>query len=832
MNDAPPTSPEYDSNNEDLESFQKPRRLPWAKTRGIDAVVKEWRSNGVGRSFVLDETLPPKAPSHAPIPSSLAPCVQEALRKRGITELYSHQAKAVEMGLAKKDFVVATPTASGKSLCYALPVLHALATDEGARAMFLFPTKALSRDQEENFRVFMKDAGLPSGAITFDGDTPGDARRAAKERAGVLITNPDMLHAGILPHHTSWARLFSNLRYVVIDEVHMYRGVFGSHMANVVRRLRRIAKFHGANPTFIMASATIGNPGPHASRIIGRPCAVIDESGAPTGPKKVLVYNPPVVNAELGIRASYLKSAVRIAVDLVRADVPTLLFGQSRNGVEVMLKYMRDRLRGDLDADAIYAYRGGYLPKQRRAIERRLRNGEIRCVVSTSALELGIDIGSLDAVVCAGYPGTMAALWQRFGRAGRREESALNVLVASSAPLDQFVALTPRQIISAPVEQARIDPDNVEILLQHLKCAAFELPFEGKDLFGDLPVESLTDALQFLSGHGLLHHAPDGNGELVFHWASDAYPASGVSLRSIGWDNFVIIDLDTDKTIAEMDWRSTHTMLHEQAIYQHDAAQYQVERLDFDNHKAFVRRVKPDYYTTAMTHTKVSVLEEDEVVPIRFSSALAPSGAASSESVLAAGSGEVSVVEKVVGYKKIKYHSHENVGYGEVHLPEMQMHTSAFWLTVPEELVSEFLAKNPMPRPSLIDSLRGMLSAMHTVACTALMVDPRDLGRAVGDRSAPDGPIATGGGPGFDPTLFLYDHVAGGIGLAPRLFDERDALLRRTRRLVEGCPCSIGCPACIGPDAGLPQNIPGVQPKPRRDVLLAFFDHVGLPRVH
>lgn len=415
-NPNPPPS-NSTSKNGDLESFDKPRRLPWAKARGIDAVVKEWRGGGVGRSIVLDETLPPKAPSYAAIPSALAPCVQEALRKRGITELYSHQAKAVEMGLAKEDFVVATPTASGKSLCYALPVLHALATDEGARAMFLFPTKALSRDQEENFRIFMKDAGLPSGAITFDGDTPGDARRAAKERAGVLITNPDMLHAGILPHHTSWARLFSNLRYVVIDEVHMYRGVFGSHLANVIRRLRRIAKFHGADPTFIMASATIGNPGPHASRIIGRPVQVIDESGAPTGPKKVLVYNPPVVNAELGIRASYLKSAVRIAVDLVRADVPTLLFGQSRNGVEVMLKYMRDRLRGDIDADAIYAYRGGYLPKQRRAIERRLRNGEIRCVVSTSALELGIDIGSLDAVVCAGYPGTMAALWQRFGRA-------------------------------------------------------------------------------------------------------------------------------------------------------------------------------------------------------------------------------------------------------------------------------------------------------------------------------------------------------------------------------------------------------------------------------
>ncbi|MEM6958780.1 MAG: helicase-related protein, partial [Myxococcota bacterium] len=601
----------------------------------------------------------------------------------------------------------------------------------------------------------------------------------------------------------------------------MHRGVFGSHLANVLRRLQRIARFHGANPTFIMASATIANPGEHAERMIGRSVDTIAESGAPTGPKSVLVYNPPVVNAELGIRASYLKTAVRLTTDLLRAEVPTLLFGQSRSGVEVMLKYLRDRLRSQLDPDAIHAYRGGYLPNQRRAIEARLRSGEIRCVVSTNALELGIDIGSLDAVVCAGYPGTRAALWQRFGRAGRREDPSLSVLVPSSAPLDQFVALSPQQLVHGGVEEARIDPDNVEILLQHLKCAAFELPFEGVERFGDVKAAGLGDALEFLAQGGLLHAAPDGRGIMVYHWASDAYPANGVSLRSASWDNFVIIDLDTDRTIAEMDWRSTHTMLHEQAIYQHAAAQYQVERLDFENHKAFVRRVKPDYYTTAMTHTKVTVLDEEASVPVSFEA---------TDAALVAGSGDVSVVEKVIGYKKIKFHTHENVGYGDVHLPEMQMHTTAFWLTVPETLVLSFIQSHGIARPKFIDAMRGLLNAMHTVAATALMVDPRDLGRAVGDRSDPDGPIETGGGPGFDPTLFLYDHVAGGIGLAPRLFDERHTLLRRTRRVIDACPCSRGCPACIGPDAGVDQTTG--QSRSRLDVLMAFLDHLGLPRVH
>ncbi|MBX5480539.1 MAG: DEAD/DEAH box helicase [Myxococcaceae bacterium] len=754
----------------------------------MDAVLAEWAKDAaLQRCFVLDEELPGRPADTRPLPADLHPSVRRAVEARGFTELYSHQARSFELAQAKQSFVIATPTASGKSLCYNLPVLDCFARDPEARALYLFPTKALSRDQEEALRAFMKDAGLSHGAITFDGDTPGDARRAAREKSGVVITNPDMLHTGILPHHAGWARLFASLRYVVVDELHTYRGVFGSHLANVLRRLERVARFHGSSPTFVFASATIGNPREHASRMLGREVALVDRSGAPSGSRRVMVYNPPVVNPELGIRASYLKSAVRLTADLVRRNVPTILFGQSRNSVEVMLKYLRDRLAEDkIDPSAMMAYRGGYLPQQRRDIEARLRAGEIRCVVATNALELGIDIGSLDAVVCAGYPGSVASLWQRFGRAGRRQGQSLALMVASSAPLDQYLAADPKYLTSAPAEEARIDPDNVEILVQHLKCAAFELPFEEGEGFRDVPPPATVDALEFLAKHEVLHPVPGASGRRVFHWSSDAYPANNISLRSVGWDNVVIIELGTHKTLAEMDWRSAHTMLHEQAIYQHDAAQYQVERFDYENHKAYVRKVEPDYWTDAMTYTRVDVIEEDD-------------GRAPGQDGLgfAFGSGEVSVVEKVVGYKKIKFHTHENVGYGEVTLPEIQMHTTAFWLTVPEATVQA----QPAPRPAVIEALRGISSALHTVACVGLMIDPRDLGRTLGSRNGEDGVPrkAPGEGAMFDPTIFLYDHIPGGVGLAPRLFEQREELLRRARRLIEGCGCDDGCPACMGP---------------------------------
>jgi DEAD/DEAH box helicase domain-containing protein len=776
------------------DSFNKPWRKPWSAPAGIPAVLEHWRKdNRVYRNMVLDTRQEPTPGLYRPIPEDLPEGLRVALKARGIEEIFSHQDQAWNLAKERKHFVIATPTASGKSLCYNLPVMAAIAEAPETRALYLFPTKALARDQEEGLRALMREAGLSQGVITYDGDTPADARRAGREKSGVLLTNPDMLHAGILPHHANWARLFSNLRYVVIDELHTYRGIFGSHLANLVRRLRRIARFHGADPIFLFASATIGNPAEHASRMVGEPVELIGESGAPTGQRHVLAYNPPVVNAELGIRQSCIKVAVRFAAELIEAKVSTIIFGQSRNNVEVMLKYLRERLvRNKMDPELVQGYRGGYLPQQRRMIEAGLRDGEVGCVVATNALELGIDIGSLDAVICAGYPGSIASLWQRFGRAGRRQGDSLAVLVTNSSPLNQFFATHPDGLVTAPVEQARIDPDNVEILIQHLKCAAFELPFESTEPFGDLPPDAVADGLDFLADHEVLHAVSDDSGKVTYHWATDTYPASHVSLRSVGWDNYVVIDLDTDKTIAEMDWRSTHTMLHEQAIYQHNANQYQVEKLDYDNHKAFVRKVTSDYYTDAMTHVRIAVIEESESLTL----------VEAADTKVQVSLGEISVVEKVVGYKKIKYHTHENVGYGEVRLPEMEMHTTAFWLTIPSELVE----KIPASRPSVIDALRGISKAMHTVATIGLMTDPRDIGRRLKDQSE-----SQDESPGqiIDPTIYLYDKVPGGIGLAPRLFDERKGLISRARLVIDACPCEGGCPACIGPVIGSEDQGPG-----------------------
>jgi DEAD/DEAH box helicase domain-containing protein len=792
---------------------------PWTLETGLEAVLARWRSRGSVRACTTaDERLPAEPAALEPLPADLAPGLAGALRERGVTRLYGHQTEALAHARTGRHVVVATPTASGKSLCFHVPVLDRLAREPGATALYLYPTKALARDQEASLRALARDAGLSAGAIVYDGDTPGDARRSARAHASLLLTNPDMLHAGILPQHPQWARLFASLRYVIVDELHTYRGVFGSHVAHVLGRLRRVAAFHGAAPTFLGATATIGNPREHAARLFGlapEALALVDRSGAPRPERTLVVYNPPVVNAELGVRASYLKSAVRLAADLLEARVRTLVFGQSRNAVEIMLKYLRDRFAQVPEVrESIVSYRAGYLPGARRRVERGLREGTVLGVVATSALELGIDVGELDAVVCAGYPGTLAETWQRFGRAGRRGAPALALLVASSAALDQYLAHHPRWLREGAIEHARIDPENTEILVQHLKCAAFELPFAHDERFGSLSEGDTAAALGFLAEHGVVH-ASGGR----FHWSADAFPANHVSLRRVGWDNTVIIDVASDDALAELDWHATPGMLHEQAIYQHEGVQYQVERLDHDNHKAFVRRVEPDYFTTALRERTVSVLG----VEARAALGAGPEAAES-------GWGDVCVVEKVVGYKKVKFHTHENAGYGEVRLPDLDLHTTSFWLTVPEAARARLADRLGPTAP--VEGLRGLATALEIIATLALMCDARDLGQAIGD--APGEPADPARPRGlYRPTAFLFDAVPGGVGLAERIFERARDLCAEAVTLVAACPCDEGCPCCVG--ATLPaasDGAAGTEILPRRKrACLALAAEMGLARL-
>jgi len=520
--------------------------------------------------------IPAKEGRFTPLPDELDDRLRGAMHARGIDRLYSHQRKAWDLALAGRHFVVVTPTASGKTLCYNLPVLQAALRDQ-AKALYLFPTKALSQDQVAEIVELNRAGGLGIRACTFDGDTPGDARKAVRTRGDIVVSNPDMLHQGILPHHTKWAQLFEVLRYVVIDETHSYRGVFGSHVANLMRRLRRVCRFYGADPVFIFASATIANPGELAGRLIEQEVQTITESGAPQGARHLLLWNPPVINPDLGIRASARSQTTRVARLATRMGLKNIVFARSRLMVEVLTKYLKDVFDKDTRRPArVAAYRGGYLPTERRATEGRLRRGDLDCVIATSALELGVDIGSLDVCVLNGYPGTIAGTWQRLGRAGRRNRTALGVLVASSEPLDQYIVRNPDFFLGASPEHARIDPDQLLILLDHVRCAAFELAFRDGERFGG---EALEELLAYLQEEGVLHR--EG---AQWHWVADSYPANAVSLRSVAEGNFTVIDTRAggQTVIAEVDFSSAPMTLYEGAIYLIQASPYQVERLDWE----------------------------------------------------------------------------------------------------------------------------------------------------------------------------------------------------------------------------------------------------------
>jgi DEAD/DEAH box helicase domain-containing protein len=735
--------------------------------------------------------VPGREGSFAPLPDDLPPALANALRERGIEQLYSHQREAWAATQAGAHVAVVTPTASGKSLCYTLPVIGA-AMQHNAKALYLFPTKALAQDQVAELLELNQAGDLGVKAFTFDGDTPGDARQAIRLHGDVVVSNPDMLHQAILPHHTKWAQFFENLRYVVIDEIHTYRGVFGSHVANVIRRLQRVCAFYGVTPQFILCSATIGNPQAHAEALIESPVTAITASGAPTGDKHVLLWNPPVINPDLGLRASARSQTNRIARLAIKSGMKTLVFAQSRSMVEVLTKYLKDVFDHDpRKPPRIRAYRGGYLPKERRAAEREMRAGSVDGIVSTSALELGVDIGSLDVVVLNGYPGSVAATWQRFGRAGRRQQSALGVLVASSDPLDQYLVRHPEFFQGASPEHARIAPDQPLILLDHIRCAAFELPFRGDEIFG---TEAATPWLEILGEEGVLHREGDR-----WEWIADSYPANAVSLRSVADGNFVVVDRTGGKQtiIAEVDFSAAAVTLYEGAIHMIQSIPFQVERLDWEGRKAYVTRTHVDYYTDAIDYTRLKVLD-------CFESSPAGRGHAHH--------GEVHVVRRVAGYKKIRYYSHENIGYGPVNLPDQELHTTAVWW----QLTQHMLDAEFDDRQQALDGFLGAACAIHIVATVAVMAESRDLQKSVGSgdgawfvsadlsgrgqlRGADGQPTALAADAPFTPTVYLYDAFPGGVGLSAPLFERREDLIAQSQSLIERCDCRGGCPACVGP---------------------------------
>jgi len=717
---------------------------------------------GFGDRITAYVNLPAREGSYHEYPSFLNESLVEVLRDMGINKLYSHQKEALDLTEKGKNVVVVTPTASGKTLCYNAPVLNSIMSDEKSKALYLFPTKALSQDQVAELNEIIDALSSNIKAYTYDGDTPRDARKSIRLRGQIVVTNPDMLHTGILPHHTKWNELFSGLKFVVVDELHMYRGVFGSHFANVIRRLRRICRFYGSSPQFVCCSATIGNPRELAQDLIEEDFELIDKSGAPQGEKIVIFYNPPVINRQLGIRKSLLLEARNVALRFMEAGVVTIVFARSRLSTEVLVTYLKEEIkRRGKAADLVRGYRGGYLPLERREIEKSLRNAELLGVVSTNALELGIDIGSLEACVMAGYPGTISSTWQQAGRAGRKSEASCAVLVASSAPLDQFIINNSDYFFSSSPEKGVVDPDNLHILVSHIKSAAFELPFEKGEKFGG---QDTSEILSFLEEKGVVHLAGG-----KYHWMSDSYPAESISLRCATPENFIVFDRSHDnKAIGEVDLESASMLLHEDAIYIHEGRQFHVEELDWEGKKAYGREVDVDYYTDAKVDVNIQVMD-----------------VSSQETVghLTRYNGEIAVKELPTMYKKIRLHTHENIGSGEIHLPETEMHTTSYWISFMEG----FEAK--LEKADLKEALSALANVVRNVVPVFLLCDPRDVSAVHQEKSPFTG----------HPTVFLYDDHPGGVGLSQRIYGMDREIYRACVRLIERCLCEAGCPSCVGP---------------------------------
>lgn len=853
-------------------------------------LLSAWRTDPeIASNLQVQQEILARPAQTVNFPVSLHPALVRALHAQGIHSLYTHQAASLEKVQGGHNIMIVTGTASGKTLCYNLPVLDCLLREADARALYLFPTKALAQDQAAALRNLLHtlssaEIGLSTPSLgIYDGDTPAHARPAMRGKARLLFSNPDMLHIGLLPHHTSWVDFFHHLRFVIIDEAHVYRGVFGSHVANVLRRLQRIARFYGAQPQFILTSATIANPQELAQGLIAGDASIgdasisktilIDQDGAARGPKSFLIYNPPLVDPELGIRRSALQESVRIAQDLLANHVQTIIFGRSRRSVELILSYLRQSPLGPLpssdpfnisrrpdrpiageNAQLVRGYRSGYLPEQRREIERGLRQGDIQAVVATNALELGIDIGGMGAAVLVGYPGTIAALRQQAGRAGRGSAASLAVLVATADPIDQFLASHPEYLFERSPEHALINPDNPLILLDHLRCAAFELPFKHGDSFGTVDPATLTEYLAFLQEQGLLHQS----GERYF-WMADQYPAQAISLRSTGANPIRLQVIASDPlettelpagpiTLGYVDRASAYWMVHPNAIYLHEAESFRVEELDLEEGVARLRQVESDYYTMPRRETTVALVE--------LHSSQSITGALKSY-------GEIQVTTQLTGYRKVRWFTHEHLAVEELILPPVDLLTTGYWIALTTETVdrlkelglwsnapndygpnwevqrnrarardqfrcqlcgapeagrahpvhhktpfrtfSSFIQANMLDNLITLcpechrrvetavrvrSGLAGLAFVLGNLAPFFLMCDPRDLGV----HSDPQSPLAEGG-----PTVVIYDQIPAGLGFSQRLFELHHELLQRARDLVSACPCNDGCPSCTGP---------------------------------
>ena len=816
-------------------------------------------------NLVTWRTMPPRPAQTHPFPDDLPIPIKQTLIASGIHSLYLHQLEAWTHTRAGRNIILATGTASGKTLAYNLPVFASLLQDHNARALYLFPTKALTQDQLSTLENMELGIWNLSAAI-YDGDTPQSARSAIRKNARILLSNPDMLHTGILPHHTNWLEFFTNLRFIVIDEMHTYRGVFGSHVANVIRRLKRVADFYGANPQFILASATIGNPKELAENLIEEPIHLIDNDGSARGPRHFIIYNPPLIDESLGLRKSSLLESVRLAQDLLRSDIQSVVFARSRRSVEIVLKYLQEfpspngRLRsvpqgGVKGEGAIRGYRSGYLPTQRREIEKGLRDGSVKTVVATNALELGIDIGGLGAAILVGYPGTIASARQQAGRAGRGLESAVAVMVASASPIDQFLAHHPEYFFERSPEQALVNPDHLLILLEHLRCAMFELPFQKGEGFGAVTAETIEEYLNFLVENNEAHLSKE-----KYYWMADQYPAANISLRSASPQSVVLQTTMDERplTIGTVDGESATWMTHPGAIYLHEAQSYFVRELNLEEHIARLQPIESDYYTEPLQQTSIEVLSESARAALPSPARRRAGGEVGDKAW-----GELQVTTQVTGFRKRRWYTHENLGEEPLDLPPADLQTTGYWLSLSEETIAHlremgawsndpnnygpdwprirdrvrardkytcqvcgtpettrqhdvhhkipFRAFTSIAEANRLENLTTLCQSCHRQAEENVRMRSGLAGLAyvlgnlaplflmcdTGDLGTHIEPVEnkTFG----QPTVVLYDSIPAGIGFSQKLFEMHDELIARALELVSECPCPDGCPSCVGP---------------------------------